>query len=398
MKAPRYAFLVVALALLDACATQAPHPQPPSASVAIAAPAVPAPVTLPLPVAVPQPNLWNRLRKDFVLDDCGNPRAQAWAKRFTRNPRLFAAQLQQALPLIAWVQDAADRAGVAGELVLLPMVESSYNPAEPGRSGDPAGMWQIMPRTAHAMGLEVGHGYDGRLDPAASTEAVMGMLKGYHDELQDWRLVDMAFNAGEYKMLGVLDGREHSSVDKPLRLPVSATTRDHLAKLMAMACIVRDPAQFEVDLPRAEGGYELTLVPLPQAVDLAGAARAAGILPTQLRTLNPGYRGKRMPEDAPHHLLLPQESAQRLSAALDTQGIAALVADPGTKKSTTPTPATLASAGKHRGASRHRVERGESLWSIARHYRIDPAKLRSWNALASDNLRPGQSLLLSAPD
>ena len=397
MKALRHAFFVAALALLTACAAQAPRPQP-SASVPIAAPAAPAPVTEALPAAASAPDLWTRLREDFVLDDCGNPRAQTWAKRLTRNPRLFAAQLQQALPLIAWVQDAADRAGVAGELVLLPMVESSYNPAEPGRGGDPAGMWQIMPRTARTMGLDIGDGYDGRLDPAASTEAVMAMLKGYHDELHDWRLVDMAFNAGAYKMREVLDGGKHASMDKPLRLPVSATTRDHLDKLMAMACIVRDPARFEVDLPQTEGGYELTLVRLPQAVDLASAARAAEIPLAQLRSLNPGYRGKRMPEDAPHHLLLPLEGAQRLGAALDAQGAAALVADSGAKKSAAPAKATLASASEQRGASRHRVERGESLWSIARHYRIDPAKLRSWNALASDNLRPGQSLLLSAQD
>ncbi|HEY3521465.1 MAG TPA: transglycosylase SLT domain-containing protein [Rhodanobacteraceae bacterium] len=397
MRALRNAFLVVALALLAACAAQPPRPQT-RVSIAVAAPSLPAPVTVPLPAATPSADLWTRLRTGFVLDDCGNPRAQAWAKRLTRNPRMFAGQLQQALPLIAWVQTAAEHSGVASELVLLPMVESSYNAAEPGRSGDPAGMWQIMPRTARAMGLDIGQGYDGRLDPAASTGAVMRMLKGYHDELHDWRLVDMAFNAGEYKMLGVLDGRK-SSVDKPLRLPVSATTRDHLAKLMAMACIVRDPARFDVDLPQAENGYELTLLPLPQAVDLANAARAAGIPLAQLRSLNPGYRSERMPENAPHHLLLPQDSAQRLSAMLDAQGTDALAAaGSGAKETTAPANAALASAGKRDGASRHRVERGESLWSIARHYRVDLAKLRTWNALASDNLRPGQSLLLSAPD
>ncbi|MGH8212053.1 MAG: transglycosylase SLT domain-containing protein [Rhodanobacteraceae bacterium] len=395
MKALRYVFLALALVLLAACAAQSPRPQPP-ASIAIGAPIATTPVTRPLPIAEPSPDLWARMRSDFVLDDCGNPRAQGWAQRLTRNPRLFARQLQQALPLIAWVQDAAERAGVAGELVLLPMVESSYNPAEPGRGGDPAGMWQIMPRTARAMGLDVTREYDGRLDPAASTDAVIAMLKGYHDKLHDWRLVDMAFNAGEYKMLGVLYGRKQPSTDKPLRLPVSATTRDHLAKLMAIACIVSDPARFEVDLPQAEDGYELALVPLPQAVALASAARAAGIPLAQLRTLNPGYRGKRMPEGAPHHLLLPQDNAQRLSAALDTHGAQAFAVDSGAGESAAP--ATLASAGKRHGAPRHRVERGESLWSIARHYRVDPTELRAWNALASDNLRPGQSLLLSAPD
>ncbi len=399
MKACRHAFIVAMAALLAACAAQPPKPQA-SASVAIAAPAMPAPTTVPLPAAAPAPDLWARLRGDFVLDDCGNPQAKVWARRLTRNPDRFAAQLQQSLPLMIWVQEAAERAGVPGEFVLLPLVESSYNPAEPGRRGDPAGMWQIMPQTARTLGLTVNRDYDGRLDPAASTQVVLAMLKEYGSELHDWRLVDMAFNAGEYKINGLLGDRDAESVNVP-HLRVGAVTRDHLAKLMALACIVRDPQRFEVELPNARNATHLTLVRLPQAVELASAARAADLSLAQLRALNPGYRGSRMAEDAPHHLLLPQENAQRLSAALDSQGAAALAsAEHGAEPKNTVAPAkpTLAWAGKRHDTSRHRVTRGESLWSIARRYKIDPANLRAWNALASDALRPGQSLLLSAPD
>ena len=385
--------------LLAACAVQPPkqiHP----ASVAIAAPAAPAPAVVPLPATAPLPDLWTRLRADFVLDDCGNPRAQVWAQRLTRNPERFAAQLQQALPLMIWVQGAAERAGVPGEFVLLPLVESSYNPAEPGRHGDPAGMWQIMPQTARTLGLTVDREYDGRLDPAASTQVVLAMLKEYGSELHDWRLVDMAFNAGEYKISDLLGDRDAQSVNVP-HLRVGAVTRDHLAKLMALAYIVRDPQRFDVELPNARDATHLTLVRLPQAVELAGAARAADLSLSQLRALNPGYRGDRMPENAPHHLLLPQDNAQRLSAMLDSQGIAALVSTEAETKSqniAAPSKKVLASARKHRDVSHHRVTRGESLWSIARRYKIEPASLRAWNALASDSLRPGQSLLLSAPD
>ncbi len=399
-KALRLTFVATLLGLLAACAEQPSKPQP-SPSVAIAAPGAPAPVVAPLQTAAPAPaDLWTRLRAQLALDDCSDARAQSWAKRFTQSPERFAAQLQKALPLLAYVLDVAERTGVPGEFVLLPMVESGYNPAESGRHGDPAGMWQIMPQTAHTLGLAVNREYDGRLDPVVSTQAVLAMLKEYKGDLHDWRLVDMAFNAGEYRITGLVGDRDIDSLNVP-HLPVGSVTHNHLAKLMALACIVRDPQRFDVDLP-SQGVIPLTLVQLPQAVGLAPAARAADISLAQLRALNPGYRGNRMPEDAPHHLLLPQDNAQRLTAMLDTEGAAALAAaeTPNTPsqiadvESSSSTQSKLAAA--HRGAARHRVARGESLQSIARRYKVDPLKLRAWNALASDQLHPGQVLRLGA--
>jgi len=368
-------------------------------------------VAAPLPATPQAPSdVWTSLRAQFALDDCGDEHAVSWAKRFTQNPERFAAQLQNVLPLLAYVQDAAERAGVPGEFVLLPMVESGYNPAEPGRHGDPAGMWQIMPQTARTLGLTVNREYDGRLDPAASTQVVLAMLKEYSNDLHDWRLVDMAFNAGEYKITGLIGDRDAGSIDVP-SLRVGPVTHNHLFKLMALACIVRDPQRFDVELPSTQSVSHLTLVQLPQAVELAAAARTAGLSLTQVRALNPGYRGARMPEDAPHHLLLPQESARRLTAALDAQGAAALasldvphassqtrLADTDTDSKSPLAKKSRTAATARRSTSRHRVARGESLYTIARHYKLDPSKLRTWNALAGDNLHPGQSLRLSAPE
>lgn len=396
------------VALLAACAAQ-PAKQQASPSVAIAAPQAPAPtVATLLPVA--QPDIWAWLRSRFALDDCNaGARARDWARRYTSNPERFEAQLREALPLMMYVQGAAENAGVPGEFVLLPWVESTYDAGEPGRRGDPAGMWQIMPQTARTLGLVVNRDYDGRLDPAAATPAVMAMLKGYGDDLHDWRLVDMAFNAGEYKVLGMVEGHDGGSVNVP-HLPVGAITRDHLAKLQALACIVRDPERYDVALPQPNDSDRLALIALPVATDLAAAAPLAGLPSDRLRALNPGYRNGRMSADAPHHLLLPQANAQILLATITAHGADTLAQtmpslNASTRDDTNIAPAeskrtTIAAASKRRHieGSRHRVARGESLWMIAQRYHLDPHKLRSWNALASDDLRPGQVLRLSAPD
>lgn len=397
MRALRLTLAVCAVALLAACAVQPQRVSSPA--VAIAAPHIPAPVIAPLPAATP-PDFWSQLRASFALDDCAiDPSVQQWARRFTRNPARFETQMGSALPLLIYVQNAAQRAGVPGEFVFLPMIESSYNTAEPGYGGDPAGMWQIMPQTARTLGLVVNRRYDGRLDPAAATSAVMGMLKAYGDELHDWRLVDMAFNTGEYRVLQLLDDASPArKVDAAPRLPVGAITRDHVAKLLAMACIVRDPTRFDVELPKAADQDQLTLVEVPAGADLAGAARLARVPLADLRALNPGYLGTHITSDAPHHLLLPESNARNLLAGIAIDGANSLAqAD-----STDVDSASAAQSGHpgtaHRKLVKHKVKRGESLWTIARRYHLDEHSLRTWNGLASDDVHPGQTLRLSAPD
>ncbi|MGN6313873.1 MAG: transglycosylase SLT domain-containing protein [Rhodanobacteraceae bacterium] len=387
----KLALVACATCLLAACAEQPVRQVPPPAPIAVAPQPAPAPeITPPAPAPAPPPDSWSRLRASFALDDCTlDPRAETWARRFTRDPSRFQAQLKDALPLLLYVQDAAERAGIPGEFVLLPMIESRYEPGEPGRHGDPAGMWQIMPQTAHAFGLTINRAYDGRLDPIASTQAVMKMLLAFHDDLHDWRLVDMAFNTGEYRVLGLLDGRDPPAPDQPLHLPVSGITRAHLARLLAMACIIREPSRFDVQLPQAGEVTQLSPVSLPAAADLASAARLAHLPLARLRELNPGYRGKRMPADAPHHLLLPQANADDLLAAVAAEGADALAS----------TGSPTAKSSHHRRIARYKVRQGESLLSIATRYHLDARKLRAWNGLAaSDDVHPGMTLRLTAPD
>ena len=62
------------------------------------------------------------------------------------------------------------------EIRYLPFVESSFNPAAYSKAGA-AGMWQIMPKTARVLGLELNATLDERLDPEAATRAAAKYLK-----------------------------------------------------------------------------------------------------------------------------------------------------------------------------------------------------------------------------
>ncbi len=68
------------------------------------------------------------------------------------------------------------------EIRYLPFVESSYNPTAYSKAGA-AGMWQIMPKTARTLGLELNATIDERLDPEAATRAAARYLTNARDSL-----------------------------------------------------------------------------------------------------------------------------------------------------------------------------------------------------------------------
>jgi membrane-bound lytic murein transglycosylase D len=434
----RLGLLGVGLLLLAACA--APPTRAPQA------PPTPTPIASPPAVATPAPEApvvdmspWSRLRSLFAMRDCDySPEVQRRAHAYARSPRGFAASWKPALPFLGLVVDELEQRGLPGEFAMLPYVESTYRPI-PSRGNQPAGMWQLMPDTARGAGLVIRKDYDERLDALASTDAALDLIAAYHKEFADWRLADMAFNSGEFrvkKLLGERDARDLSA-EELAKFTFNRITHEHLARLLALACIVEDPARFGVMLPEPGAPDRLRRVDIGHGMDLRLAAKLAGVPVDDLRRWNAGYRRNRMPDGGPHRLLLPEERVERFQAAADaipptlwndwreeraarTSGIAswaaqlgipvaALAAANAVGEDATVTAATrlllpgreaeavdddaVASNGK--GSRRtHVIVAGDSLSSVAHRYAIPLRRLRQLNPQANGTLHLGQKLRL----
>jgi membrane-bound lytic murein transglycosylase D len=317
------------------------------------------------------PDPWSRLRAGLRFADCNAPGAAAEAEQshYLRDRHALAAQWLLVLPLLEFVLAALEDAGLPTEFALLPMVESGFR-ALPSQGNRPAGAWQFMPATARAHGLAIGPSYDARLDLAAATDAAIRLLSALARSFEgDWALATMAFNAGESRIRRARNARRGAQA---AQLPVSPITRTHLARLLALACIVADPAAAGIDLPRWDPARRLVALPLARPMILDHAARLSGLEPITLRGLNAAWR--QGPVAAGQRLLLPEASAQRLADALRTmQG---------------PEP--------HR-MPEHVVRAGESLWSIARRHGTSVRALARRNGLDPRRpLHPGQVLTLPA--
>ena len=188
---------------------------------------------------------------------CSDDRvARRWIGHYARAPQRLSANLARVMPLLAHVVEAVDAAGLPGEFALLPIVESWYRPA--ARNGGTAGLWQFSSGTARAHGLRVDAGRDERLAPRAATRAAMSYLAALQARFGDWRLAVMAFNAGEYRLQRALSGTgEEPSPGAHRPAGLATITYEHLGKLLALACVVREPGRIGLVLP--EGRF----APLP---------------------------------------------------------------------------------------------------------------------------------------
>lgn len=85
--------------------------------------------------------------------------------------------------------------GLPKELTRLPFIESSFDYTAYSSVGA-AGLWQLMPRTAKALGVGVGKVVDGRRDPIAATRAAAKYLREAYNRLGAWPLAVTSYNHG----------------------------------------------------------------------------------------------------------------------------------------------------------------------------------------------------------
>jgi membrane-bound lytic murein transglycosylase D len=123
--------------------------------------------------------------------------------------------------------------GLPLQLKYLAVIESELKPSALSRVGA-RGPWQLMPGTAHELGLKVNHRSDERTNYYKSTRAAAKYLKDLHREFGDWLLVLAAYNGGPLPVYRAIH-RSHSKNFWTLQNYLPAESRMHVKRFIATA-------------------------------------------------------------------------------------------------------------------------------------------------------------------
>ncbi len=382
-------------------------------------------------------DVWQRIREGFKFDAAAeqNPLVSAQTSWYAARPEYVRRIVERSRRYLYHIVQEVDRRAMPTEIALLPMIESAFNPTALSQS-DASGIWQFIPATGRLYGLKQNTWYDGRRDFTAATNAALDYLGKLYLDFGDWQLALAAYNCGEGCVARAIQKNVQQGLPTDYAsLPLPAETRNYVPKLLAMKTLIRDPEKFGIALdPLPNEPYFDQVTVRAASMDVQSAARLAGMSRDEFLALNAAFPRKLIRSDTPVNLLVPAGKAedfqrnlqngdwdswqpytvrrgerpaavaQRLGVALDrlqshnqfhlrrgkfAQAQTILV--PVKSRAADAAPVQEAAA-----ASSYVVQRGDTLFGIARNRGLTVAQIAAANPQLDGAIRPGQTLSLPA--
>jgi len=333
------------------------------------------------------------------------------------------------------------------ELEVLPHVESSFNPSAYSKVAA-AGMWQFMPTTARDF-MRVDHVVDERMDPFVATEGAIRLLKRNYEMTGTWPLALTSYNHGTGGMLRAAKYVGSKDIGAIVQKYSSRTfgfaSRNFYASFLAALEVDRHAQRYFGSLQLASPTAYDT-VAIGEYIPATALAQTTGLSLEQLRQHNPalldtvwngdkyiprGYTLKvprdqlkqpldnllaALPAQARFsyqkpdlmHKIRPGDSLSTIARRYGTS-VSKLMALNGLRNhniragktlilpgNVVPEPALASRSSKSAPAPApgvYVIKSGDSLWSIARRFKVSQQQLVAWNGISPKGyIKPGQRL------
>lgn len=259
--------------------------------------------------------------------------------------------------------------GVPEDLIYLAQAESAFQPQAVSRAGA-RGIWQFMPFRGEEYDLERSYWVDERSDPEKATHAAARHLRDLYGMFGDWYLVMAAYNSGP---LNVAKAIEHTGyadfweLEKRNALP--RQTRNYVPIIIALALVAKDPGLYGVRVD-PEKPAQAETVKLEHPINLHLVADAAGVDVDDLRLLNPQLLRNITPNEPDFQLKLPAGTAKSFEENIQQ-----------------------VPEEKRTSWQLHAIGKDETLYEIAKRYRVTLQALEAANHLGADARVPAGFLL-----
>lgn len=233
--------------------------------------------------------------------------------------KFFTKWLERSTKWFPMMKRIVENEGMPEEIIYLSMIESGLRPDNISKA-NAIGLWQFMRETGKDYGLNTNDSYwvDERRDPEKSTRAAMRFLRDLYHDLGDWHLALAAYNCGLGCVKRAIrkSGKEKPSFwDIMNKLPKE--TRYYVPLYIATAKVAMQPEAYGFNLTnlKFEPEYKYDIYFLNESVNLKAAAKAAGISVEELKALNPELIQSITPPDKKNFTLkIPYKTEEQFAA------------------------------------------------------------------------------------
>jgi membrane-bound lytic murein transglycosylase D len=280
--------------------------------------------------------------------------------------------------------------GIPQEILAIPFFESSFREDSKSRKGA-TGVWQFIRSTGRVF-LRVNRNFDERLDPLLATQGAANFLLDAYARLGSWPLAVMAYNHGTN---GIMRAQRQLGSDPPTIIRYYSSghfgfaSRNYYPEFLASRRILKQPDRHFPGL-EPEPAWQFREIRLPRSRTLADLQKEHQVPSGVILDYNPAVIRSR----ANAKLAFPAGFRLKLPPAETTRAATAVPPEPARPLSApaAPAPAPPAPASPTRAV--HRVKAGETLYRIARTYKVTVVQLREWNQLPDNTIRVGQRLIV----
>ena len=192
---------------------------------------------------------------------------------------------------------------LSDDIQYLPFVESAYNPLAYSKVGA-AGLWQIMPRTARNLGLQLNASIDERFDPEAATLGAARYLRNSTDSLtaaaklvradvtaeQLTPFIITSYNYGVAGMRRAINkvGPDYVQVLKKYKSKTFRTAvRNFYSSFLAARYVAKNSKKYFSDY-KLDHRWQYSPILLTRASSVKRVSKVFGVDKKELKRLNPG--------------------------------------------------------------------------------------------------------------
>ena len=261
--------------------------------------------------------------------------------------------------------------GVPQELIYLAQIESGfYTRAVSNKSC--VGLWQFGAARGREYGLNQTAFTDDRLDPEKATRAAAKHLKDLYNHFGDWYLAMAAYDCGPgcidraVQRTGFADFWELRS-----RNVLVKETMNYVPVVLAVTIMAKNPKDYGLEDVQPDSPIEYDTMRLTAATNLNLISDGSDRPVSDLRDLNPSLLRTIAP--AGFDLRVPKGTLPQIASALEA------------------VPAAYRASWRM-----HRIEPGETLAAIAKHFHTGAGSILAANRSLSASLEPGDVLVIPA--